>query len=76
MKVMRDAMRTEAFVFTGCKGIILPAMLWLPDDEPKAILQITHGMTEHIGRYESFAQKILPSRKQIDELPCYWRTGA
>ena len=31
-------------------------VLWLPDEKPKAILQITHGMTEHIGRYESFAR--------------------
>ena len=51
-------MRTESFVFSGYKGIGLPAMLWLPDGEPKAILQITHGMTEHIGRYEGFARRM------------------
>lgn len=58
MKVMSDFMRAETFDFTGYNGAVLPAMLWLPDDEPKAILQITHGMTEHIGRYEAFAQKM------------------
>ena len=58
MKVMSDSMRTETFDFAGYKGIHLPAMLWLPDNEPKAILQITHGMTEHIERYEAFAQKM------------------
>jgi len=51
-------MRADTFDFTGHNGIHLPAMLWMPDDEPKAILQITHGMTEHIGRYQSFAQKM------------------
>lgn len=51
-------MRTEAFDFSGFQCIQLPAMMWLPDHEPKAILQITHGMTEHIGRYEGFAQKM------------------
>lgn len=51
-------MRTETFDFTGHNGIHLPAMLWLPNNEPKVILQITHGMTEHIGRYEAFAQKM------------------
>lgn len=51
-------MHTEAFDFSGFQCIQLPAMLWLPDHEPKAILQITHGMTEHIGRYEGFAQKM------------------
>lgn len=51
-------MRTEALQFDGFGSVHLPAMLWLPDDEPKAILQITHGMTEHIGRYEAFAQEM------------------
>lgn len=48
-------MRTEIFDFTGCQGTVLPAVLWLPDEKPKAILQVTHGMTEHIRRYEGFA---------------------
>lgn len=26
----------------------------------KAVLQITHGMTEHMGRYEAFAQYLRP----------------
>lgn len=49
-------MRKETFRFSGFGGIMLPAVLWLPDDEPERILQITHGMTEHIGRYEAFAK--------------------
>lgn len=31
------------------------AVRYLPEGEPTAILQITHGMAEHIGRYEDFA---------------------
>ena len=54
-------MRTEAFDFTGYQRVQLPAVLWLPDGEPRAILQLTHGMTEHIGRYEAFAQ-VMTSR--------------
>lgn len=49
-------MRTERFEFAGAGDIKLPAILWLPEGEPRRILQITHGMTEHIGRYEAFAQ--------------------
>lgn len=30
--------------------------LWKPEEEPKAVLQLVHGMTEHIGRYEELAQ--------------------
>ena len=31
------------------------AIEWLPQGEPKAIIQICHGMVEHIGRYHDFA---------------------
>ena len=49
-------MKTESFDFTGHGGIYLPACLWRPEGEVKALLQITHGMTEHMGRYEAFAE--------------------
>ena len=29
---------------------------WIPEGEVKAVLQITHGMTEHIGRYSEFGE--------------------
>ena len=32
------------------------AVEWSPDEEPKAILQIAHGVTEYILRYEEFAE--------------------
>lgn len=48
-------MKTEIIEFAGCNGINLPAVIWQPEGEIKAVLQITHGMTEHIGRYERFA---------------------
>lgn len=51
-------MRTEVFEFMGCNGCTMPAILWMPEGEPSAILQITHGMTEHIGRYADFAKKM------------------
>lgn len=28
---------------------------WIPDEKPKAVLQIIHGMVEFIGRYSAFA---------------------
>lgn len=33
----------------------LPAVIWQPEQEVKLVLQITHGMTEHMGRYETLA---------------------
>ena len=53
-------MKTETFEFVGLGGIDLPACLWMPDGEVKAVLQITHGMTEHMGRYETFAEYLCP----------------
>ena len=34
----------------------LYGICWIPDEEPIAILQIVHGVTEYIGRYESLAR--------------------
>ena len=51
-------MQTETFEFEGWNGITLPVTMWLPEQEPKCVLQITHGMTEHIGRYTTLAQEL------------------
>ena len=32
------------------------AYIWLPEGEVKCVLQVVHGMTEHMGRYEKLAQ--------------------
>ena len=51
-------MDKKDFSFDGHKGFRLPATVWLPEQEPKAVVQIAHGMTEHIGRYASLAQEL------------------
>ena len=53
-------MKKETFVFAEYRRTNLPAYLWTPDGEVKAVLQITHGMTEHMGRYEAFAEYLVP----------------
>ena len=45
----------QCFGFIGHGEIVLPAVIWMPEQGIKAVLQITHGMTEHMGRYESLA---------------------
>lgn len=45
----------QCFEFVGHGAVTLPAVIWLPEQEIKAVLQITHGMTEHMDRYESLA---------------------
>ena len=34
------------------------AIRWIPEGEPKAILQIVHGMAEYVDRYHDFAVKM------------------
>ena len=50
-------MKTKIFEFSSNNNA-LSAVLWLPEGKPKAVLQITHGMTEHIGRYGAFAEQM------------------
>ena len=47
----------EDFTYPSKDGKIqIHAIRWTPDEgEIKAVLQITHGMIEHIERYEPFA---------------------
>lgn len=48
-------MQETEFQFAGAQGTELPARLWLPDGQPRLVLQISHGMTEHSGRYDTLA---------------------
>ena len=45
------------FTFLSSDGKTrLHAMQWLPEGTPRAVLQISHGVAEHIGRYDGFAR--------------------
>ena len=45
-------------MFVGFGGAQLPATLWLPEGKTKCVLQIAHGMTEHMGRYARFVEDL------------------
>ena len=51
-------MKSETIMFEGTDGYKLPACIWTPDRELKSIVQLAHGMTEHMGRYESLAESL------------------
>lgn len=51
-------MKTEEMRFSAYEDACLHAQLWMPDEAPRAVVQIVHGMTEHIGRYEALAQAL------------------
>lgn len=49
-------MQTKEIYFTSNDGKSrIHAVEWIPDGRPKAILQLVHGMAEHIERYGDFA---------------------
>ncbi len=49
-------MKKREFFFRSCDGVTkIHAIEWIPEGEIRAVLQICHGMTEHIARYDDFA---------------------
>ena len=50
-------MKKEEFRFRSTGNTVdIRAVRYMPDGQPKAILQIIHGMVEFIDRYEGFAE--------------------
>ena len=50
--------RKEEFTFPSSTGRdTIHAYLWIPDEgDPRAVLQIAHGIAEHAERYDAFAR--------------------
>ena len=42
----------QPFTFPSTAGPSLDARIWHPEGQPKAIVQLIHGMSEHIDRYD------------------------
>lgn len=53
----RTFLRIEEFNFPSAdKKTEIHTYRWSPDGKVKAVLQIVHGMVEHVSRYEEFAE--------------------
>jgi len=51
--------KREEFTFPSADGKTkIQAYIWVPETEPRAILQIEHGMSEHVLRYDEFARDL------------------
>jgi alpha-beta hydrolase superfamily lysophospholipase len=48
-------MPSSSFRYTSADGTGIAAYRWDPDGEPRAAVQLTHGMGEHARRYEHVA---------------------
>ncbi|MDQ0338777.1 alpha-beta hydrolase superfamily lysophospholipase [Caldalkalibacillus uzonensis] len=53
-------MSANTFTFITQDGVEIVARRWAPDQvQPKAVVQIAHGMAEHIQRYDNFARHLV-----------------
>jgi alpha-beta hydrolase superfamily lysophospholipase len=51
-----DDARKETIHFDSAEGRTqIHGVIWWPEQEPRGVVQIVHGMAEHIMRYEPFA---------------------
>lgn len=48
--------KNEIYFKSGDGRTDIHAIEWIPEEEPKAVLQICHGMVEYIDRYDEFAR--------------------
>ena len=48
-------MRFDEFDLTMADGVAVHVRRWRPDGEPRAVVQVAHGMAEHSGRYARLA---------------------
>lgn len=46
--------------FEGQKEFKIYYQAWLPEEKPKAIIQLVHGFGEHSGRYKNVIDKLVP----------------
>jgi alpha-beta hydrolase superfamily lysophospholipase len=46
--------------FIGENNLKIYYQTWLPDQNPKAVVQIIHGFAEHSGRYQNVVHKLIP----------------
>lgn len=47
---------TDVLAFRDADGVEISYRRWLPEGDPKAIVQIAHGASEHSERYDRFAR--------------------
>lgn len=48
----------EKFTFSSTAGPALDARLWRPEGTPRAVVQLVHGMAEHMDRYDPVARRL------------------
>ncbi|NVM01781.1 MAG: lysophospholipase [Candidatus Helarchaeota archaeon] len=53
-------MKHEEDYYEGINGLKIYYQVWRPDETPKAVVQIVHGLAEHSGRYLNVVNELVP----------------
>lgn len=53
-------MKHEEDYYEGINGLKIYYQVWRPDENPKAVVQIVHGIAEHSGRYLNVVNELVP----------------
>lgn len=56
--MQRCSMRESTITFDSVDGLEIQTYLWEPEDEPRAVVQLQHGLGEHAGRYRRFGEAL------------------
>jgi len=54
-------MKKNDFEFQTGDGLKLRACSWLPEDAPRALVCLLHGLGEHSGRYRHLVDRLVPA---------------
>ena len=49
-------MTVHEFKFIGANGMMLPGVIYAPICTPTLVVEVIHGMTDHMGRYKQLAE--------------------
>ncbi len=61
-------MEIHEFYIPSSSGLAnLHCMEWIPNGEVKAVVQIAHGMMEHVGRYGSLRNSLRDTGSMFSE---------
>jgi alpha-beta hydrolase superfamily lysophospholipase len=53
---------------TGAGGVRLYRQAWVPDDRVRGVVVLAHGLSEHSGRYEHVAARLVGERFAVEAL--------
>ena len=61
-------MQSQDATFTAFDGLTLYRRSWLPENDPRAVILLVHGLGEHCGRYQHVAARLVDAGYAVHAL--------